>query len=74
MLAQDRIIAHTVSPLSVSCRSIFDDMLMRAHNPDFKMFNLPEWTHDLKFKAGTFDKVTARMCFHHIIEHAKGDG
>jgi len=68
------IIAHTVSPFvrQVVGIDISDDMLMRAHNPDFKNVQFTRMdAHDLKFKAGTFNKVTARMCFHHIIEHTQ---
>ena len=68
------IIAHTVSPFvkKITGIDISDEMLKRAENPAFKNI---EWlrmdAHDLKFKANTFNKVTARMVFHHIIEHTQ---
>lgn len=68
------IIAHTVSPFvrQVIGIDISEDMLKRAHNPAFKNVQFTRMdAHDLKFKAGTFNKVTARMCFHHIVGHTQ---
>ena len=68
------IIAHAVSPFvrQVVGIDISEDMMKRAHNPAFKNVQFTRMdAHDLKFKAGTFNKVTARMCFHHIMEHTQ---
>lgn len=68
------IIAHTVSPFvrQVVGIDISEDMLKRAHNPAFKNVQFTRMdAHNLKFKAGTFNKVTARMCFHHIMDHTQ---
>jgi ubiquinone/menaquinone biosynthesis C-methylase UbiE len=68
------IIAHAVSPFvrQVVGIDISEDMMKRAHNPAFKNVQFTRMdAHDLKFKAGTFHKVTARMCFHHIMEHTQ---
>lgn len=68
------IIAHTVSPFvkKVIGIDISDEMLKRANNPAFKNI---EWkrmdTHNLQFQDNFFNKITARMVFHHIIEHTQ---
>ena len=65
------IIAHTVSPFvrKVVGIDISNEMLKRAKNPSFKNI---QWrrmdSHDLHFPDETFDKVTARMVFHHILK------
>ncbi|HOG24351.1 MAG TPA: class I SAM-dependent methyltransferase, partial [Candidatus Omnitrophota bacterium] len=68
------IIAHTVSPFvkQVVGIDISEDMLKCAHNPAFKNVQFIRMdAHDLKFRTASFHKVTARMCFHHIIEHTQ---
>lgn len=68
------IIAHTISPFvrKVVGIDISEDMMKRAQNPAYKNV---QWrrmdAHEMKFRAGTFDKVTARMVFHHIIDHTQ---
>jgi ubiquinone/menaquinone biosynthesis C-methylase UbiE len=67
------IIAHTVAPFvkQVIGVDISEDMLKRAHNPAFKNVQFARMdAHELKFKSGTFHKITARMVFHHIVDHA----
>ena len=65
------IIAHTMAPFvkRVVGVDISEEMLKRAHNPAFKNI---EWkpmdAHELKFPDASFDKVTARMVFHHITD------
>ena len=68
------IIAHTVSPFvrKIVGIDICDDMLKRAHNPAFKNITWKRMdAHDLKFDDGTFHKLTARMVFHHLVEHTQ---
>lgn len=68
------IIAHTISPFvkKVIGVDISEEMIRRAHNPAYKNI---EWkamdTHALQFEDETFHKVTARMVFHHVIEHTQ---
>jgi ubiquinone/menaquinone biosynthesis C-methylase UbiE len=69
------IIAHTVSPFvkKVTGIDISMDMLKHAHDdPTFHNIEFHRMdAHDMKFRASSFHKVTARMCFHHIIEHTQ---
>lgn len=68
------IIAHTVAPFvkEVMGIDISEDMIKQAHNPNFKNIKLKRMdAHDLKFPDETFDKVTARMVFHHVIEETR---
>ncbi|OGW83070.1 MAG: hypothetical protein A3C47_04600 [Omnitrophica bacterium RIFCSPHIGHO2_02_FULL_51_18] len=68
------IIAHTVAPFvkRVVGVDISETMLQRAHNPAFTNIQwMPMDAHELKFPDASFDKVTARMVFHHIIEHTE---
>lgn len=68
------IIAHTVSPFvkNVVGVDISEEMLKRAENPAFKNISwMRMYAHDLKFKDQTFNKITARMVFHHIIDHTQ---
>ena len=68
------IIAHTVSPFvkDIVGIDISDEMLKQAADPMFKNIAWQRMdAHDLKFKAETFHKLTARMVFHHIIEHTQ---
>ena len=64
------IIAHTVSPFvkKIVGIDISEEMLKRAHNAAFKNI---EWrkmdAHSMTFQSAAFDKITARMVFHHII-------
>ena len=64
------IIAHTIAPFvkKLVGIDISEDMLVQAQQEGFENI---EWrvmdTHELAFKDETFDKVTARMVFHHII-------
>lgn len=69
------IIAHTVSPFvkKVVGIDISLDMLRHAHSdPTFHNIEFYKMdAHALKFRTASFHKVTARMCFHHIIEHTQ---
>lgn len=68
------IIAHTISPFvkSVVGVDISLDMLKQAANPAFKNIQWKQMdAHKLKFKDNSFDKLTARMVFHHITEQAE---
>lgn len=68
------IIAHTVAPFvkKVIGIDISEEMMKQVKNPLFKNV---EWrrmdTHSLSFPAGTFDKLTARMVFHHVTDHTQ---
>lgn len=68
------IIAHTISPFvkRVVGIDISEDMLRQAANPAFRN---AEWkrmdAHELVFPGGTFDKVTARMVFHHVTSRTE---
>ena len=73
------IIAHTVSPhvKKVTGIDISEEMIRQAADPE-KFPNI-EWlqmdTHSLEFEDGTFDKLTARMVFHHVTtDTQKGMG
>lgn len=68
------IIAHSLAPhvTEVIGIDISDEMLKKAHNPSFSNIYWKRMdAHDLKFPEGRFDKVTARMVFHHLVEHAE---
>jgi len=69
------IIAHTVAPFvkKVVGIDISLDMLKHAHDdPTFHNVEFHRMdAHAMKFRANLFHKVTARMCFHHIIEHTQ---
>ncbi len=68
------IIAHTVAPFvkKVVGIDISEDMLRRSRNDAFKNVELKRMdAHDMKFIDSTFDKITARMVFHHIIDHTQ---
>jgi ubiquinone/menaquinone biosynthesis C-methylase UbiE len=65
------IIAHTIAPFvsNVIGVDICEDMLKKAkekkfHNLEYKISN----AHSLPFDSNSFDKITARMVFHHITE------
>ncbi len=68
------IIAHTISPFvkRVVGVDISEDMIRQAANPAFRNV---EWkrmdAHDLQFPGGTFDRVTARMVFHHVTSRTQ---
>ncbi|MBT4935447.1 methyltransferase domain-containing protein [Candidatus Woesearchaeota archaeon] len=63
------VIAHTVAPLAkeIIGVDISQDMLQHSNWKDNKYF-LRRDIRDRIFHEGVFDKVTARMVFHHIIE------
>ena len=68
------IIAHTVSPFvkAIVGIDVSLDMLKQANNPAFTNITWRRMdAHKLKFKDNTFDKLTARMVFHHITEHTQ---
>jgi ubiquinone/menaquinone biosynthesis C-methylase UbiE len=63
------IIAHTISPLvkKMIGIDISHDMIKQAADPKYPNI---EWkqmdTHELDFADETFDRLTARMVFHHV--------
>lgn len=68
------IIAHTISPFvkRVTGIDISEDMLRQAANPAFRNIAWKRMdAHDLHFPGGTFDKVTARMVFHHVTSRTE---
>ncbi len=68
------IVAHTVSPFvkHITGIDISEEMLKRAENDAFKNISLIRMdAHKLKFEPETFNKITARMVFHHITEHTE---
>lgn len=68
------IVAHTVSPFvkRIVGVDISEEMLKRAHNPAFKNIEFKRMdAHRLTFGSETFDKLTARMVFHHITTHTR---
>jgi len=69
------IIAHTVAPFVKKVIGVDISMDMLKHADDDPSFHNVEFhrmdAHNLKFRANSFHKVTARMCFHHIIDHTQ---
>ena len=65
------IIAHTVAPFvkKVVGIDISEEMLKLAKNALFKNIDWKRMdTHALTFPAAFFDKLTARMVFHHVTD------